>query len=435
MALVIAAVPVLLIIWLALAVARNPSFGVGAFMAMFALDQLAAASFPAALRTSWLVNAVVGAIVCGGAVLAYRNRRARRTCHHAAKPVHCAVISLFAVSAISTAWTPAAGAAVSEWAGNAPYLLLAVFVVPMVVDDEEHVLAAGRAFVLFGSAIVVSVYLFGEWGYRSFTIQGGTGAEVRLPLALSQFCGYFILHVIFLLERRSLAGAIATVVALAAAVIMVRTGSRGQVFGLAAALALLLPAKVGDRGRPWGYFLALAALPAMLVATYYLVNEHGDWFGVPEFSQRWSLESMNEGQELRAEAIARLVNSWADDIGSTLLGLGNSASFSGRLGGSYPHNVYLEVMAEEGAFGVAILLFIAVISVKYAGWVPQVAEARRLHYLFLALVLYEAVLALKQGSMLRNYQLWMFIIIFERLKASSEVKSPQNTQGTGGVVT
>ena len=130
----------------------------------------------------------------------------------------------------------------------------------------------------------------------------------------------------------------------------------------------------------------------------------------------------------RLEQALILVHHWYGSPETILFGLGNSASFDPRVLGMYPHFVPLEILAEEGLVGfLAFLLILFVTGQNVAHCLRAIRDApseRPLLAALAAMFLYALLLALKQGSLLNNLELFMFAILIGNYRAFLSVSKP-----------
>lgn len=107
--------------------------------------------------------------------------------------------------------------------------------------------------------------------------------------------------------------------------------------------------------------------------------------------------------EDRIGSAQQLFEYWSSsDPLHVLFGLGNSISYDPRILGGYPHVVPVEVLCEEGIVGALLFAACIGLSVHYAikAGLSSNGLTRQLFTTVLALMLYEFLLTLKQGSLL-----------------------------------
>jgi|APTNR8051073442_1049403.scaffolds.fasta_scaffold08532_4 hypothetical protein len=412
-----ALVPSLLAVMVVLAIGL-PATGLTTYFCMYVLDQWASASLPFFAQRPWLINTVVALIVFLSVFCAWMKEKNLRLIGGA---VHVSVIAFLLYAAISITWSPVPKAAMQSWINAGPKLLIGVLFVPILITSTKDLYRALNIFVVVALMILSGIMLFADWSYRSFTLPEGTGEEVRLPLALAVFCGLAFLTSLLMTPHKGLSRMFLLariVVAVLAVVVCFRTGSRGQLLAMIAALMIFLPLSLGYKhGR--GLFAGILLVPIGILVIYLIAFANPDLFFVGHDSHRWSVEKLNLEEGDRLAMSLRLLDVWMHHPSAIFIGLGNSASFDPNILGIYPHNVYVEVLAEEGfagliAFSLIIFMVIKRFFSLYADPTLGVQEQKMLA-LFGALLTYEMLLCLKQGSMIGHANLWMYIIIIERL--------------------
>ena len=134
----------------------------------------------------------------------------------------------------------------------------------------------------------------------------------------------------------------------------------------------------------------------------------------------------------RLEQAFRLTRLWYGTPETLLFGLGNSASFDSRILGIYPHFVPLEVLAEEGVIGFTIFLLILFLASKVVlqcyRYAQRFPSERPIIACLIATFFYSLLLALKQGSLLGNLELFMFGILlgkYEHWRLTQPFQEPQ----------
>jgi len=141
---------------------------------------------------------------------------------------------------------------------------------------------------------------------------------------------------------------------------------------------------------------------------------------------RFDAERAVEDYESRVAAANRLLDVYLSSGMLVLLfGLGNSASFAPQVAGFYTHIVPVEILCELGVVG--FLLFMAALGLTIRSLIRLASirsslqigsQTQRAVACLSALALIELLLALKQGSLVRDVNLFLFPILLEGLLAS-----------------
>ena len=415
---------------------RKPSFALGAFLCMFGLEQWGAAKIGFVASNGSFTNYLAATIVIialGVKVLRGRSFRL------VTGPVQLLSVALYAYAIVTLLWTPAYDVAVTEWRGQAPYLLISVLVLPLLVQDVEEAAEGIHATLIAGGILCACLAFFVNWGYRSIESEVSGSGDIQLPLAIAQLGAFvFVLAVIYMPWRGLYA--VLTLALIAVSVLLViKTGSRGQLVAMMASAFLFLPL-----ARGWsmsrGYIAAL-----VLVA----VVAGGIWMMPPDLAgilpadqdTRFDTDRAVVDYSERIENARHLFDLYtSSSILELLFGLGNSASFSPAILGYYPHIVPIEILCELGIVGFSIFLIIVILTIRVVvRFISNAAElrgdtaSRRVVASLCALAVIEFLLAFKEGSLVRDVNLLLFPILIEGVVASllakrrpaSEQPSPQ----------
>jgi hypothetical protein len=205
-------------------------------------------------------------------------------------------------------------------------------------------------------------------------------------------------------------------VALAAMIVMVRSGSRGQLIGSFFAIAWLIGSSRGYK-RHFQVFVGVFTLIALIGLTVWSFS----LAGAEKFTQRWELERMSESfTDSRVQMSAFMLDAWIKGGPlHWLLGLGSSAAFSPSMLGIYPHVLVVEILTELGLLGIVLLFTYWWMTYRDVGqaWriVQHDAQRRGVVTAMAALFTYAVILSFKQGSFLSHTYMMMFSFIIGRL--------------------
>ena len=339
-------------------------------------------------------------------------------------PVQVLSIILYAYAVATLLWTPAYDVAIAEWRAQAPYLLISILVLPFLVQGVEEASDGLHGTVIAGGALSVCLALFVNWGYRSIESEVSAGGDIQLPLAIAQLGAFvFVLAVIYM-PWRGLYAVLALALVAVSVLLVIKTGSRGQLVAMIASAILFLPLARGwSMSRRYIASLVLAAVVA-----------GGVWMMLPDMSGVLSADQEGRFDTDRAvvdyseriDNAARLFDRYASsNIPELLFGLGNSASFSPSILGFYPHIVPIEILCELGIVGFGLFLTVIILSIRAAvrfmasaAELPNGMASRRVVASLCALAVIEFMLALKEGSLVRDVNLLLFPILIEAVVAS-----------------
>ncbi len=399
----------------------RPSVILSMILLMFALDQwgfaLASGYLPSAAFTNYLVAGMTALAI----LLLYLFGRPHR---FLSGPAFWLVLFLYLYAFITLSWVTVPGKAAEIWIANVPYLLVFLCGAPLLVQDIDDIDVPLRAFLLLGAPFVFCLNFLLEWGYRGFIVDGEV---TRLPLALAQFGGYLMI-VGALFGPKEKYWIVLRLAAIAlGALLIIKTGARGQFISATLCSAIMFGL---GRANFSVVKLALSSVIAfMLLAVAYFgaINYMKSSPALQGTAARWSIDRLFEDygeRSIRVLRIEAMLDAWSSSPGTMLVGLGNSASFDPNItectseGGCYPHNLPIEIVTEEGLVGLALygalLLYVIVIGIRAINDPMIDAERKSALKVLLAFIIFEAILSLKQGSLLSNWPLFLFAILLDR---------------------
>jgi hypothetical protein len=394
------------IIGLYLFVLRVPVAAVLGMLSMFGLEQIGQ------LGATWFLRfGAFGNVAFGVAVLVGLVRLLPGAIPFGVQTVRTGkwVYLLFAYALISTLWTPVPDVTTQLWPSAAPYLVTGTLVAPLLFTGLADLRRAQWYLVLVGVVAIPYVLFFGPWFGRVLVLGGGFGQGN--PLEIAALGAYAAFAVAFMpgAFRGPLRLATSWVVIAAASALSYRTGSRGQLVGLVLCMMIFLPlTKATSLSRQVSRFISLGGL--VLLSIY---------LGYESLSERWGTERLSADVGGRLEGALDVVAAAYESGFGIVFGLGNSASFSERLLGFYPHNIPLEILAEEGLVGFTLyaMVLLAVWRSLLVTFRASAANtlARNVWGFLGSLVAFEFLLTLKQGNLLGSWRFFMVAILVCKL--------------------
>ncbi|OQX69199.1 MAG: hypothetical protein B6A08_05800 [Sorangiineae bacterium NIC37A_2] len=370
----------------------RPGAAVGLLLSGFALEQCAQAFVPLAGRNNSLVNYIL-ALFVAIATLRQVLRFGVRVLFPRG-PMALSIVFL-AYCYLTVTWSIFPSVTENILLESLPYVLVFVGLAPLTVQSEQDLNDAFFSLVIATTTTFLLLILFAEWGGRSVYLPYGD--FYSNPLALTQAAGASLICVTLspVLRRlpRPLGLPFALVTLSVVLVAFVRTGSRGQIVSSIATVLFFVA--ITKRGI---WFLPVALSSIALLGTSLFEDE------VRANRLRWSGDQMRRDlTEDRIGSAQQLFEYWSSsDPLHVLFGLGNSISYDPRILGGYPHVVPVEVLCEEGIVGALLFAACIGLSVHYAikAGLSSNGLTRQLFTTVLALMLYEFLLTLKQGSLL-----------------------------------
>lgn len=397
----------------------KPAFSLGAILCMFALEQWGAAKIGVIATHSSLSNYVSFAIVAFGlSIKVYRGHRLRIL----NGPIHILVALLFAYSAATVLWTPALAVAIEEWRAQLPYVLLTVVVVPLLVQNADDASDGLSGTLAAGAILTLCLTFLVDWGYRSIVSDIGAGTAIRLPLAIAQLGAYMFVLAVMFMRWRGLSWLLAIGLLAVSVLLVIKTGSRGQLIAMVATSLLLAPM---SRGKS----LLHSYMPVLIFAG---LSMAALWYAAPGLlspmeDDRFAASRAVEDYEGRLDSARALFDAYlSSGILGLLFGLGSSASFSPEVVGFYPHIVPIEILCELGIVGASLFLGVLGLTIRSVlrymrtlAVVDSDGGGRRVVASLAALFICELLLSMKEGSLLRDPNLLLFPILIEGIVSSA----------------
>jgi hypothetical protein len=331
--------------------------------------------------------------------------------------VQIATTCLFLYAAISLSWSPAFGKGVEQWSYNLPYIVLNLFLVPLLFRHTTDLQDGLSASLFLGTVLATFVDLFVDWDVRDIRTFWDSSESIFDPLAFSGMAGYVTLAAILLNHDKSWKWTAIRCIAIAASIVLViKSETRGQFI-----LMVTIPMVFLPFSRPVSNlksYVTWAFLGIALVAlSLYALNSF------TSIEDRWSSSTLQSDWEIRTHMVSQLLHHWwraaSGDPAAFILGLGNSASFAGNIAGYYTHVLTLEVLGEEGIFGLGILLVLLCVSIRTICTAYSFSKhdpiQRGIWATLVASFVLEFLLSFKQGSLVGSgAHIFLFVILLER---------------------
>lgn len=400
----------------------RPPVALAAVFLMFALEQWSQFSEPFFLQHQAYMNYFVGLLVVLALTRSFvAGRNPLRGQPRTALPI----VLLFLFALASTAWTLAPDDASRYWHAQWPYVITILLLAPFLARSEKDFVQVLIALLSFGTLLVGLLLVLGKWENRMLVLSTGAQPLSGNPLAVAELCGFVLLAAVFFRPRRMgwTWSLLRWGIVLLCLALIVRSGSRGELLGAVAAAALTWPLarRIGNPASLLGWGLAVAVL---LVGTLWAVQNFG------EGNIRWSQSRIDADVTGRFRNTVRVLEAWSESS-DPFFGMGNSSSFA--VIGGYPHDVPVEILCEEGIFG--LLLFATALgsaykSVRFVRRHSEVGSRTRSVLGFLvACAVFDFTLTLKQGNLLGSLNLFMLLMLLGRLeRGHAATLLPDSTQ-------
>ena len=394
---------------------RKPAVGLAAALCMFVIEQWGQTKVPFVASHGSLTNYLFGSVVLLGVVSQFLRGQGIRPLNG---PVHACVILLYLYSAASLTWTPASAPAIEEWDHNLPYAVLLLVLAPMLVrniEDARDGLVATRA---AGGLLAICFALFVEYGFRSVTSEIATADDVRLPGALAELGGYLFIICCLLARRTPFSLAFSIGLMVLGGLLVMHSGTRGQLLSMILCAGTFVVISRSTSARQRNLLLVVGGTLSALAA-YFAFIELSQLFETNQ-GARWTLEGAESAYGGRLDMAGALLDRyWSSGPLAIIFGLGTSASFAPDIVGFYPHIVPVEILGELGMVGAALYIAIvwrtASLTLKIFDTQDPRSDDRRITTVVAALFTFELLLSLKEGSLLRGINVFLFAILLEGL--------------------
>lgn len=311
---------------------------------------------------------------------------------------------IFATAYFSYIWSISPSTSLVHLSAHLPYIIAFILIAPLCITDEKQLRLAINTTVFMGAAILVG-HAFSGYGSRGLqlTVVGGEAVEGN-PLAVASYGGYVGICALFSVYGRKFSPLVALKVAIffLAAFVIIKSSTRGQLIALVAVSFVWLPI-IARATLKRSTIVAILGSAAIAGIAFYIFNN------VLLGTGRWRAVHLDGASSGRLEMAIALLEYWAGEGPlAWLVGTGNSSSY--KIVGFYPHNVPVEILAEEGlvGFGFFLAFVFAVMfrSGKMMFSEHLQAESRVNLGILLAMFCFDGILSLKQGSMLNSPQLF-----------------------------
>ena len=337
---------------------------------------------------------------------------------------------LFMYAACSLWWTPAFKEGIVEWSKYWPYIIINVWVAPLLLRRRTDLYYGLSAILILGAGLAILFDVLVRWNARTVVAFWDTSTTIWNALAFAHLAGYVTMAAVLLNHDQTRRWVVLRYVAIAACIVLVlKSETRAQFFLMVTIPVLFLPlSRPMSSIKAYASWVILAACVAAIALFAYeaLVQE-----------KRWSSQRVQSDWDIRVRMVSALLYHWsrasAQDPSSLMLGLGNSASFSANIAGFHPHMVTLEVLGEEGLIGISLLILLL-----WASWrtmrtafalVKHDPIQRGIMATLAATFVFDFLLSFKSGSLVGfGTQMFLFVLLIERQVA---ILTAENRQDFG----
>lgn len=416
----------------------RPAWSLVLLFVMFALEVALQAAVGEFRASPMLANVIVGVVVLI-ATLVTVPRTPRPMLGYFTPTFYC-LNAILIWSVISLAWSPALPLAPNMGSNiireGYPYFVVYVLLAPLLIDSIEDWRRACTLMLIAGSLVVVSIVASPEFSIKSGRI--GTvieGADRTSPLAIAQMGGMLAIFGALAAGGRTsgLQTAIRVTAFLSGALLVLFSGTRGQAVFATLMIAIFLPMSRQLRSM-WSYVSTVSVAGLMGVIAFVsfdIVMGQSD-------TNRWQAGAVADATNIRLYNITELFSAFAQSPVAWVIGLGFNAfsAVTDEAVQGYSHNFYVDVLCEEGvpAFVLLVIAFVQTAKTarslfrRYADYPAE----RSAVAILLAMCAYQALIAAKEGNLWSTWNLFMFMLIINRIEYRAREQEAEATTAETG---
>lgn len=384
----------LALVWLSFRAISQPGIALALIWSMFAFEQILQFSNSVFLMAGSALN-IFFALLCGLTVAnALRTGKIQKI-EVSREFGFC--LGLLTLVACSYLWSINPGDTVTYGKKAAPYLGAFVLIAPFCATDQKQLRLAINTTIWLG-AIIMLGFALADFGRRTVTLVVDNQDIRTNPLAVASYAGYVGICSLFSVYGRKFSPVVGVKIGIfiLCAFVIIKSSTRGQLIALTVVCFVWLPiiAKASLKRSTVIAFIASAIIASVILYTVYQLQES---------SGRWRFDQIESASDGRFNMAFRLLEYWGNSgVGAWIFGLGSSSSYD--IVGFYPHNVPVEILAEEGLLGICLYLGFCFAVLFRAGrliFSEYLEQDTRVNLgVLLALFCFEGILTLKQGSFL-----------------------------------
>jgi hypothetical protein len=417
-----AAIYISYVVCIAIAGFLRPTLAVAAVLLMFPLDQWVSIGAGEYISSEIITNALVVGVVSVAFIRAIIASKGQL--FHTGSVFWLSVI-LIMYAFFTTIWAPSPETVYPLWKKLSLYIIFFGFLPTFLVNDRTDIKAILQFYLILGVPLAGLFDFYTTWERRGFLVDGAY--ESINPLALAQFGGSLAIAAVCLRENSKMWMLLRVMAIAFGLLLVIKSESRGQLAGTVFCVAF---ACFATKFRVTNFSLVASCLAAafVMVGGYYLLKYDvtaelmgevtGTNLATGEGAGRMSLNSALDGIEVRWGKVERLSKVWIASPATIVFGLGNSSSYN--IVRSYPHNIPLEILFEEGIVG--LILYLALLATVFRKCVHLLKHnfpnGPDNAYLLVVpmLIFYEFLMTLKQGSLIGSTSFFMLIILIDRVR-------------------
>jgi O-antigen ligase len=389
---------------------------------MFAVEVSMQSSIAIFRSMPALANIIVGGVTLVATIVIVP--RTYRPMYGYFTSTYLCTVAILVWSIVSLIWSPAQPLAPNMGSNiileGYPYFVIYVLLAPLLINSIDEWRSSCTVMMIAGTLVVVSIAASPD-----FSIKGGRigtvieGAARTSPLAIAQMGGMLAIFGALSVggRLRGLQAAIRFGAFVCGALLALLSGTRGQAAFAIGIIAVFLPMSRQLRNiRSYiGTVFAAAMLGLIALVAFNTVMGQTD-------TNRWQSGAVADATYIRMQNAFELLNAFAVAPVAWVIGLGFNAfsAVTSEAIQGYSHNFYVDVLCEEGipAFALLVVAFVKTITSARALFrrYAQDPENRSAVAILVAMFVYNALIAAKEGNLWSTWSLFMFMIFINRIE-------------------
>jgi hypothetical protein len=391
----------------------------------FSLEQLLQSSsgiFRDSAFGNQLVNYIVTLVVVSSASVSLIKNKNRISVLFS--PFNAFILILYIWTFISCIWSPGGNKGIYILLAALPYLVLFYLFLPILITSLDEWRVAANLSLILGTIITCLILIspeftmkFGRLGLDMATAEVGGRTN---PLSIGELGGTCVLLGAILGQgtKFSLFTLVRIIGIISGTILAVKSGSRGQILFSIITIGVVYPISKPLKDIKNYIFVFLGLLFILLLVTTLsgFIAESGSY----DMQKRWIEGGTDSGVGIRMANITFLLETYITSPAYWVQGLGfYSFAVLNPLNEPYTHAIIVDMIGEQGLIGAilffGILFFLVKSCYSFFKLVQYNAKLRENFASIFAMLIYEILLANKQGNISGAFAFFGFSILIVSL--------------------
>jgi hypothetical protein len=407
----------------------SPAWAFTLLILHFALEQVLQACFPTIFVSNlFLVNLTVAII----SVIAAARVVSKHHCYGRAyfSPIWKGALIIYAWSVVSLLWTPAFNSALKFISDGLPYIVLFIFLAPILIVNIRNVRKFTTLYLVVGTLIACLVELSPGMSTQTGRLSLQLGGKFYTnPLELGALGGGLIIAAVLLRSNTypKLFLLVRVIGFFVGALMCAESGSRGQLIFAIALAMVFFPVARTVRSITNFVFTSFGALVLAAVLAIVSVAVLPD-----RVSARWTTSQMEDGFADRVFRVGELAGYWLVRPHMWPIGVGFDAFDAVGTDEGFSHVLILDIPLELGfvVFGIYIWMIFRTTKsgIKLFRRHADDPANRSVVAFVLAMCLFEFFLSNKQGALWSSWNLFLFMEMIAFIEIEGQQEGATNLQ-------